>query len=109
VKSKPLFFQCGRFARSFVWSGYVPLLVLRHATERSPDLVRMNGPILYHRNITPLDIVISRSGLLASATLFLDSNTGPITLPPPYHGLAFLKQMARLPHQPIVMILAGSN
>lgn len=47
----------------FVWSGYLPLLMFRHTVSRALYVVRTNGAMLYHRAVTPLDLVISRCGL----------------------------------------------
>ena len=44
-----------------VWSGYLPLLMFRHATSQALYVVRSNGAMLYHRAVTPLDIVLGRS------------------------------------------------
>lgn len=46
-----------------VWSGYLPLLMFRHTTGQALYVVRSNGAMLYHRAVTPLDIVLGR-GLL---------------------------------------------
>ena len=48
---------------ALIWSGYLPLLVFRHITGRAIHVIRMNSAILYHRQITPLDIFIGRCGL----------------------------------------------
>jgi len=47
----------------FIWSGYLPILMFRHVTGHAIYAVRSNGAMLYHRAVTPLDIVIGRSGL----------------------------------------------
>lgn len=48
---------------ALVWSGYLPLLMFRHATSQALYVVRTNGAMLYHRGVTPLDIVLGRSVL----------------------------------------------
>ena len=48
---------------AFLWSGYLPLLMFRHVTGLALNTVRNNGALLYHRSITPLDIIIARCGL----------------------------------------------
>lgn len=53
----------------FLWSGYMPLLMFRHVTGHSLHVVRDNGAVLYHRNITPFDIFIGRCGLEAVGNL----------------------------------------
>ena len=47
----------------FIWSGYLPLLMFRHATSHAIYAVRNNAAMLYHRAVTPLDIIIGKSGL----------------------------------------------
>jgi capsular polysaccharide transport system permease protein len=47
----------------FVWSGYLPILMFRHVTGHAIYAVRSNGAMLYHRAVTPLDIVIGKMGL----------------------------------------------
>jgi capsular polysaccharide transport system permease protein len=47
----------------FLWSGYLPILMFRHVTSHAIYVVRTNGAMLYHRRVTPLDILIGRSGL----------------------------------------------
>jgi capsular polysaccharide transport system permease protein len=47
----------------FIWSGYLPLLMFRHTTGRALYVVRSNGAMLYHRAVTPLDLIIGRCGL----------------------------------------------
>ena len=47
----------------FIWSGYLPVLMFRHVSGRAMYVVRSNGAMLYHRSVTPLDLVISRCGL----------------------------------------------
>ena len=47
----------------FVWSGYLPLLMFRHTSGRAMYVIRSNAAMLYHRSVTPLDLVISRCGM----------------------------------------------
>lgn len=47
----------------FLWSGYLPLLMFRHVTGHSIYTIRNSAPLLYHRAVTPLDLLISRAGL----------------------------------------------
>jgi capsular polysaccharide transport system permease protein len=53
----------------FLWSGYLPLLVFRHVTGHAVLTIRSNAALLYHRSVTPLDIVIGRCGLEAVGNL----------------------------------------
>ncbi|HZU91084.1 MAG TPA: capsule biosynthesis protein [Stellaceae bacterium] len=64
----------------FLWSGYIPLMLFRHLGGRILMFVRVNSGLLYHRQVTILDLFLGRalleimSNLLAlffSAALFL--------------------------------------
>jgi capsular polysaccharide transport system permease protein len=48
---------------AFVWSGYLPILLFRHVTGHALYTVRSNAAMLYHRQVTPLDLFIGRQGL----------------------------------------------
>ncbi len=48
---------------AFVWSGYLPILLFRHVTGRALYTIKFNAAMLYHRQVTPLDIFIGRQGL----------------------------------------------
>jgi capsular polysaccharide transport system permease protein len=48
---------------AFVWSGYLPILMFRHVTGHAIYAVRSNGAMLYHRAVTPFDIILGKSGL----------------------------------------------
>lgn len=50
---------------TMIWSGYMPLLIFRHVAGRAVYVVRQNAALLYHRQVTPLDIFIGRCGLEA--------------------------------------------
>jgi capsular polysaccharide transport system permease protein len=50
---------------AMIWSGYLPLLVFRHITGKAIYVIRSNIALLYHHQITPLDIFIGRCGLEA--------------------------------------------
>jgi capsular polysaccharide transport system permease protein len=52
-----------------IWSGYLPLLVFRHVTGNAVYVVRNNAALLYHRSVTPLDIIVARCGLEAIGNL----------------------------------------
>ena len=45
---------------AFVITGYVPLTMWRHCVGRSVKAFEANGSLLFHRQVTPLDIIISR-------------------------------------------------
>lgn len=64
----------GRYEHGFeviplLWSGYLPLLLFRHVTGIALYSIRTNGALLYHRVITPFDIVLGRCGLEAVGNL----------------------------------------
>ena len=56
-------FEHGLPLMPFIWSGYLPLLLFRHTSSRAMYVIRSNAAMLYHRSVTPLDLVISRCGL----------------------------------------------
>ncbi len=56
-------FEHGLPLMPFIWSGYLPLLLFRHTSGRAMYVIRSNGAMLFHRSVTPLDLVISRCGL----------------------------------------------
>ena len=56
-------FEHGMPMIAFVWSGYLPLLIFRHVTGHSLYTVKYSAAMLYHRQVTPLDIFIGRQGL----------------------------------------------
>ena len=70
-------FEHGLPMIAFVWSGYLPILVFRHVTGHALYTIRSNAAMLYHRQVTPLDLFIGRQGLelignfAASAVSFL--------------------------------------
>jgi capsular polysaccharide transport system permease protein len=44
----------------FVWSGYLPILLFRHLGGHALHGIRLNMSLLYHRNVTPFDVVVAR-------------------------------------------------
>ena len=62
-------FEHGMKLLPFLWSGYLPLLLFRHVTAHALYAVRNNAALLYHRRVTPLDIVIGVCGLEAVGNL----------------------------------------
>jgi capsular polysaccharide transport system permease protein len=44
----------------FVLTGYMPTILVRHMVMYSLNAVRVNSPLLYHRNITVLDLMLAR-------------------------------------------------
>lgn len=47
----------------FLWSGYLPILMFRHTVGHAIYVVRSNAAMLYHRSVTPLDLIIGRCAL----------------------------------------------
>ena len=45
---------------AFVITGYVPLTMWRHCIIRAVKAFEANGALLFHRQVTPLDIIFSR-------------------------------------------------
>src|SRR5207247_5937961 len=45
------------------WTGYLPILIFRHVTGHALYTVKTSGALLYHRQVTPLDLFIGRQGL----------------------------------------------
>lgn len=54
---------------AFVISGYVPLTIWRHCVGRSVRAYESNGALMFHRQITPLDIITARVILEIIGTL----------------------------------------
>ncbi len=49
--------------------GYIPFYLLRGVVNRAPSAITANQSLLYHRNITLLDILLARNLLEGAATL----------------------------------------
>ena len=66
---------------AFVITGYVPLTMWRHCVFRAVKAFDANGSLLFHRQVTPLDIILARvilevygtiiAGLLVSGVAML--------------------------------------
>lgn len=54
---------------AFVITGYVPLTMWRHCISRSLKAFEANGSLLFHRQVTPLDIILARVFLEVVGTL----------------------------------------
>lgn len=54
-------FEHGLQMIPFLWSGYLPLLLFRHIGGRMLMFVRVNAGLLYHRQVTILDLFIARA------------------------------------------------
>ena len=56
-------YEHGILVVSFVWSGYMPILLFRHMGARMLSAVRLNMSLFYHRNVTPFDAIVSRMAI----------------------------------------------
>lgn len=54
---------------AFVVTGYVPLTMWRHCVSRGLKAFESNGALLYHRQVSPLDIILARVVLEVVGTL----------------------------------------
>jgi capsular polysaccharide transport system permease protein len=54
---------------AFVITGYVPLTMWRHCIGRAMKAFESNGALLFHRQVTPLDIILARVLLEVVGTL----------------------------------------
>lgn len=45
---------------AFVFTGYVPLTIWRHCVGRALKAFDANGALLFHRQVSPLDILVAR-------------------------------------------------
>lgn len=91
----------GLLVMPFLWSGYLPLLLFRHLGGRILLFIRQNASLLYHRQVTILDIFIARSlleigsnltALIVSFVVFyiLGAVEMPRNLPMFYVGYLFM-------------------
>ena len=62
-------FEHGLPLMPFIWSGYLPLLMFRHVTGHAIYAVRGSAAMLYHRAVTPLDLIVGRCGLEVMGSL----------------------------------------
>jgi capsular polysaccharide transport system permease protein len=81
---------------AFVVTGYVPLTMWRHCVMRGLKAFDSNGSLLFHRQVTPLDIILARVVLEVVGTIIAGSivGLGAILLdfmdPPRNIGLIYL-------------------
>jgi capsular polysaccharide transport system permease protein len=62
-------FERGLPMVEFIWTGYLPILLFRHVTAHSIYTIKTSASMLYHRQVTPLDLFIGRQGLEAMGNL----------------------------------------
>ena len=53
---------------SFYASGYITYIVFRNTVNRATGLLESNKPLMFHRNVSLLDLTLARVGLDAIAT-----------------------------------------
>lgn len=53
-------YQHGLPLLAFVMTGYLPLTLWRHSTQRAVHCFRANAPLLYHRQVKMMDLLIAR-------------------------------------------------
>jgi capsular polysaccharide transport system permease protein len=81
---------------AIVISGYVPLTMWRHCMMRAVKAFEANGSLLFHRQVTPLDIILSRVVLELIGTMAagIVVTLGAIMLgfmqPPKDYGMLYL-------------------
>lgn len=81
---------------AIVLTGYVPLTMWRHCLIRAVNAYMANGSLLFHRQVTPLDIIVARvilevMGVLAAGFLvFLGAWLVGYMEPPKDYGMLYL-------------------
>ena len=81
---------------AIVVTGYVPLTMWRHCLGHSIKAFEANGSLLFHRQVTPTSIILSRAFLEIIGTIMagLLVTCGAIFLgfmkPPQYYGILYL-------------------
>jgi capsular polysaccharide transport system permease protein len=53
-------YEHGLLVVPFVWTGYLPILLFRHMGGYALRAIGLNMALLYHRNVTPFDVVAAR-------------------------------------------------
>jgi capsular polysaccharide transport system permease protein len=85
---------------AFVITGYVPLTLWRHCVARAVKAFEANGSLLFHRQVTPMDIIVSRvilevigtliAGVIVSmGAIFLGYMKSPVDIGLVYIGFAY--------------------
>ena len=81
---------------AFVVTGYVPLTMWRHCVARSVKAFESNGALLFHRQVSPLDIITTRvilevfGSLLAGLIVVLGTIMVGAMEAPANYGLLYL-------------------
>jgi capsular polysaccharide transport system permease protein len=85
---------------AIVLSGYVPLTMWRHCLMRAVKAYEANGALLFHRQVTPLDIITARvalecigsimaGGLVLAGGMAIGQMEAPVNVGLIYLGLAY--------------------
>jgi capsular polysaccharide transport system permease protein len=93
-------FEHGLPMTAFVVTGYVPLTMWRHCVQRAVKAFEANGGLLFHRQVTPLDLITSRvvlevvgsliaGGLVVAGAMLVGYMEPPKDLGLMYLGLAY--------------------
>ena len=69
----------------FIITGYMPLILLRQVVGYSVSAVRANNTLLYHRMVTPLHIILTRS-----LVEFIGISMSFVVIVVVYHTLGFM-------------------
>lgn len=81
---------------AFVITGYVPLTMWRHCLFRSIKAFESNGSLLFHRQVTPLDLILSRiileiiGSLVAGLLVILAAIAAGFMRSPADYGMLYL-------------------
>ena len=81
---------------AFVISGYVPLTMWRHCMFRAVKAFESNGSLLFHQQVTPLDIILARvvlevaGSLMAGIIVTLCAMAVNFMDPPKDYGMLYL-------------------
>ena len=81
---------------AIVLTGYVPLTMWRHCLTRAVNAYMANGSLLFHRQVTPLDIILARvileimGALAAGFLVFLGAWLLGYMEPPKDYGMLYL-------------------
>lgn len=81
---------------AIVITGYIPLTMWRHCLSHSVKAFEANGSLLFHRQVTPVSIILARVTLELAGTLMagIVIVTGAIFFnfinPPQYYGMIYL-------------------
>ncbi|WP_338036357.1 ABC transporter permease [Neokomagataea tanensis] len=81
---------------AIVITGYVPLTMWRHCLGRSVMAFEANGSLLFHKQVTPLDIILARVILEIMGTIGAGFLVAIVAIalgfmePPQYYGILYL-------------------